>query len=138
MNKREGGLYDMTETVIKNLTEYGNTYCTSKKEKKNTIGLIKKFQVILAFYRLKIVAKKLDFSDVIEKRKGFCGGKAVLKGTRITVEAVYNVLLKKLKENDNFDYCIEELKKEYPTLIEDKQIFMSLIYYIRHASIRIV
>lgn len=138
MNKKKGGLYNMTETVIKNLTEYGNTYCTPKKDKKNTIGLIRRFQIVLAFYRLKRVAKKIDFSDVIEKRKDFCGGKAVLKGTRITVEAVYNVLLKKSKENDDFDYCIEELKKEYPALIEDKQIFMSLIYYIGHASIRIV
>lgn len=134
MKQNKGGLYNMTETVINNLTEYGYSYCAPKKNKKHEIGLVNKFMLFLSFYRLKKIAKKIDYSDVIEKRKDFCGGKAVLKGTRITVEALYNVLTKKMKENNNLEYCIKELKKEYPALVEEKQILMSIIYYIGHSN----
>ena len=91
---------------------------------------------MLSFYRLKNMAKKIDFSSYIEKNKDICGGNAVVKNTRITTATVYNMIIKQMKYNNDLKYCINEVKKEYPALKDDKQILMSVIYHIGYTSKR--
>ncbi len=136
MKEIKGGIIKMNEAVMYDLMEYGYSNCVSKKKENIFSKKINKFIAMLSFYRLKNMAKKIDFSSYIEKNKDICGGNAVVKNTRITTATVYNMIIKQMKYNNDLKYCINEVKKEYPALKDDKQILMSVIYHIGYTSKR--
>ncbi|MCI6265880.1 MAG: hypothetical protein MR598_03420 [Erysipelotrichaceae bacterium] len=133
MKQKKGGIYNMTETVVNNLYECNNIFGTTK-QKSNII--LDNFITALSFYRLKKQAKKIDYSNLVEKREDFCGGNVIIKNTRIMPETIFNVWISKVKESKDCDTCLEEIKKEYPALTDNTIIIKALFYYISHNSYR--
>ncbi|TXT62160.1 MAG: hypothetical protein BAJALOKI3v1_660019 [Promethearchaeota archaeon] len=56
-------------------------------------------------------------SDLIESNPEILGGKPVIKGTRIPVALIYELV--------GLNYAIDEIQKEYPHL--DRQILLKVI-----------
>lgn len=48
---------------------------------------------------------------IIESKEGLCGGKPVIKGTRIPIEIIFEMV--------ELHYSIQEIVQYYPTLSED-------------------
>jgi uncharacterized protein (DUF433 family) len=48
---------------------------------------------------------------IIESKAGLCGGKPVIKGTRIPIEIIFEMV--------ELHYSIQEIIQYYPTLTED-------------------
>lgn len=48
---------------------------------------------------------------IIESKPGLCGGKPVIKGTRIPVEIIFEMV--------ELQYSIKDIVQYYPTLTED-------------------
>lgn len=56
-------------------------------------------------------------SDLIESNPEILGGKPIIKGTRIPVALIYELV--------GLNYTIDEIQKEYPHL--DRQILLKII-----------
>ena len=50
-------------------------------------------------------------TTLIESKRGLCGGKPVIKGTRIPVEVIFEMV--------ELHYSIQDIIKYYPTLTEE-------------------
>ena len=56
-------------------------------------------------------------SDLIESNPEILGGKPIIKGTRISVALIYELI--------GLNYSIDEIQKEYPHL--DRQIILKVL-----------
>lgn len=56
-------------------------------------------------------------SDLIESNKEILGGKPIIKGTRIPVALIYELI--------GLNYTINDIQKEYPHL--DRQVILKVI-----------
>jgi len=115
----------MPEAVIKGIYDEASNYnLTSEKEKESLLG------GLYYYFKLKKIAKKVDWSIYVEKNKEICNGAEVLIGTRIRPETIYYCFLNFCADKKDISEIINKIKIEYPTL-DDKKILMSLIYVIK-------
>lgn len=86
---------------------------------------------------IKIIAKKIDYSEFIETNKGICSGKPVIKGTRITPITIADYFFSICEENGyKLEKIIKETISNYPSLDEEK-ILVSILFCIRKGFIKL-
>lgn len=120
----------MPEGIIKGIYNEASNYDGSKKEKE--IGLL---DGLYYYYKIKKIAKKIDWSIYIEKNKNICNGDPVIKGTRIRPETIYYYFWKSCHNGESSEKIGIKLKENYPSLTEET-ILMSLLYVIKKKGIR--
>ena len=115
---------DMPDVVIKGIY---NEMCNFEEYTKNKMSL---FDTVYYYFKLKKIAKGIDWILYISKDKSVCNGEAVIKGTRIKPETILNYFFKLSDAQTDVNKIITNIKKSYPT-ISEKQIALSVLYMIR-------
>ena len=124
---REKESFMVQEAMMENIFEKVKKK-DSLIEKKKSYSLIEK---LYYNYQLKKIAKKIDYNNYLEKNKEICGGRAVLKNTRIRPENILFYIENNIQNYPNdFDSLIAKVKEEYPALDEEK-VLVSLLYCIK-------
>lgn len=125
----------MQGAIIENIYERTNNFSTQTGATNNWIDkAILSFQTRRLFHFLKKKAKKIDYSNYIEKNNDICNGEAVIKGTRIKPITIYNYWFSNKKKYKNFDLYFEDIKKAYPALDDEKTLY-AWLYCIKNMSL---
>lgn len=101
----------------------------NKKGKKNSTILINIYYNL----KLRLLAKKMNLKEHFEKNKDICGGKVVIKNTRISPKTItLNVLnnIDNKVDSRSLERAINKTVKEYPALNKDIVIFSMLYCFI--------
>lgn len=122
---------DMPDVVIKGIY---NEMCNFEVSQKSKTSF---FDLLYYYFKLKKIAKKVDWSLYISEDKKICNGDAVIKGTRIKPETILNYYLKLCKTQTDANERIIFIKKAYPTLGE-KEISLSILYMVKKKGIRFI
>lgn len=121
----------MPDVVIKGIY---NEMCNFDNSQKSKMSF---FDLLYYYFKLKKIAKKVDWSLYISEDKKICNGDAVIKGTRIKPETILNYYLKMCKTQTDANERLISIKKAYPTLSE-KEISLSILYTIKKKGIRFI
>lgn len=86
---------------------------------------------ILCFLKLKSISNKAreDIKKYIEKNRKIRGGKAVLRGTRITTKELLLIMSEHSKvdsEKDTIDY----IREQYPSIDSEEKVIYGALYEI--------
>lgn len=87
---------------------------------------------ILCFLKLKSISNKAkeDIKKYIEKNSKIRGGKAVLKGTRITTKELLLIMSEYSKKDSEKD-IIDYIRKQYPSIDSEEKIIYGSLYEVR-------
>lgn len=94
------------------------------REEKLSIFTIIKFKNIM-----KKLWKNTNLKSRIEKNKNILNGKAVIKGTRVTPEAVFDYFFQTTKEKNNEESFYKQIKADFPSL-SNEDLLAALVYAI--------
>ena len=114
--------YDM-EQIVENVKDI------DLQEKNNEKA--KKIAIFLAIKKSKEINKLVNKHIVMNKT--IRGGKAVIKGTRITPLELMYCMAEVLDDNEdiNFEEIKEYLYKQYPSITNEEQIKAAIFYVIK-------
>lgn len=122
----------MNPTMINALCKKANAIDLKNNK---CVKLINNLNAYYYYHLLKKAAKKLNYDDIIEIDKDICGGKAVIKGTRISTETIFNYVISNEHINLDVDDLLANIKKDYPILTEET-IMYALLHSIKSTPMR--
>lgn len=135
--------YMMDVTMKKNFyyecSDMYNKKENKKETKKINLKLYNMLSNIYYSFKLKMLAKKMDLKEYFENNEDICGGKTVIKNTRISPETITYSVLKNIDtssnqvDTDSFEDAIKKTIKDYPA-INRETIMLSLLYSVIYNS----